>query len=267
MLKYDKYSIIKLYILAEIKNKDNNNVNNNLIFEDKNRISFSQPNLIDTLKQIGNIKEDFSSSIFHIKDITDQNYKIYNFGSLKEYIISNSIGIFKQGNFILIDNFKQNKNNEINITNLTMTKVLDECDFFNIIHRYTNNNSDYFKILDIENDDYILVNRLKILFKLQKKKKYELDFGQIIYIGNFKSNKIDDLFNRIEILNDSFIYISNQEIYLNKMLIINNISAIKFFIKDFKNKNQYDIIEIGKIKIELNKKEIITVFTKIKLIY
>ena len=65
-----------------------------------------------------------------------------------------------------------------------------------------------------------------------------MGYGQIIFIGSFILNKIDDLFNEIIVKKDAFIYISNQEIYLSKSLSINHISAIKFFIKDFKNRNR-----------------------------
>jgi len=223
--------IIKLYLLAEIKNRDYND----LIYKKSDEISFSSKNLTNSLKSICNIKDNYISSIFYINDVINPYYKIFNFNNLKEYIISNSIGNYKKGNFILINNFKENENTEIIISNLTMIKLLNEEDFFKIIYRHIYQNSDYFKIIDIENDYYILVNNCKNIYKLQKN-NYNLNYGQIIFIGSFILNKIDDFFNEIIVNKDSFIYISSQEIYFSKILSINHISPIKFFIKDLKIK-------------------------------
>ena len=126
MLKYDKNSVIKLYILAEIKKKDSNN----LIYKKLDEISFSYFNLTNSLKNICQVKEKYISSIFYIDDAINSNYKIFNFNNLREYTISNSIGNYKKGNFILINNFQQSANNEIIISNLTMVKLFNEEDFF-----------------------------------------------------------------------------------------------------------------------------------------
>ena len=89
-LNYDNNLNIKLYIYAEISQRCNN-----IAIQPINKgISLLGKNLFNFLKESFNLKEDYFSSVFIVKENDFQNnfYKIYNFRDLKEYILpKNSI--------------------------------------------------------------------------------------------------------------------------------------------------------------------------------
>ena len=60
--------------------------------------------------------------------------------------------------------------------------------------------------------------------------------GKIIYIGNFSLTKLDNIFHLIIINEETYIRISKDEFLDGRKLTICNLSCIKFYIKDFKEK-------------------------------
>lgn len=251
-LDYDNNLYLKLYISAEIK-QDYININNQSIINKENKeISLLSNNLFNFVKERLNLKDDYSSSVFIVKETTKDFYILMNFRDLKEYKLQkNSIYNFRKDCLILI-NYYKNNNYTIITDLLSIIKLLKEEELFNIIYRYIDSNiSGIFKVIDIESNYLILVDKLKRFYKLDKS-KFNLNFGQLIIIANYKLENIEnENFKLINISNNSFTFTSSQNIYF-KDLSINRISPIKFYIKDFNTINQYN-----KIVIENSVKEIV----------
>ena len=203
--------------------------------------------MINYFKNILNLSVNLLSSVFIVKDIDNKPdyYKLLNFNDLKEYNIrKNSIETLNKDQSLLIKNYQLNNINDISTSDLTMIKKLKEEEFLFILYRYMDPNFDIFKVIDIERDYLILINKLKKLFKLPNN-KINADIGNIIFIGNFTLKNLDDIFHLISLTKDSYIRITKDELYDTRKLSICYLSCIKFYIKDYKEDNEYDIINIS----------------------
>ena len=222
-LKHDENLVIKLYLKAKIIDSKQKFIEHNNI---KDTIYCNGKKLLSLLKSLLNMKEEekLYSSVFIIKNLDNKSksYKLLNFQDLKEYkIFLESNERLDKDDFILIDNFKIKDNKDIIFSDLTMTKKLKEEDFFKIVYRFIDqNNSDLFKVIDIENNYLILINKFKQLFKLDNN-NIKGSLGKIIFISNFLLKKFDNIFQMIIIKEDTYIQISKDEFYYSKNLRIN----------------------------------------------
>ena len=269
-LKFDSKLKIKVYLKADIAKQGID------IFELKNskgEFSLNAENLLNYYKQLFK-KEDniYYSAIFSLKKEDDESnsYILLNYKDLKEYTISKKLlDIITEGQNIMIKNYKINENKEIIFDDLTMFKVLDQIEFFLTISDYSikNNkvNSDVFKVIDIEGNYYILIRNAyeQILYKLERSKvNIDINLSELIFIGNYLLEDLDNIFKLIIIKDDSIIKVSKDDIYYSNALSINNKSCIKFYIKDFQQNNKYKFIIINGKKKEINSNEIYFIISK-----
>jgi len=268
-LNYSDNFKIKLYVKGQIiKGNVKNDEENQII--DKNDLI--EDNLFKYLKSLINNNKEYQSSIFYIKYI-DNNlgfYHLLNMNDLKEYLISfNILEPIENVEYILINNY-QIDNNTIIFDNLTMIKLINkEEDFFYLTFRYLNNKnmkSDIFKIIDIEKNNLILINKGKNLYKLEYKNK-DIYIGKNIFIGNFNLKKIDNIFQLIIINEDSYIHISKDYLFNPQKMNLNNLSCIKFIVNDYQKENEYNIIKIFDKEKEIKEKEIYFIISTINSKY
>ena len=265
-LDYSSNFKIKLYINGEIIKRDEKFVEANQIILEQNNLI--EENLFNYLKSLINNDKKYLSSLFHIKNIDDNLgfYHLLNLRDLKEYIISISqLGPLENIEYILIDNFQLN-NNTIIFDNLTMTKSLNEEDFFYLLYRYMNKESDIFKIIDIEKNNLILINKNKKLFKLEYEYK-DIYIGKTIFIGNFNLKKKDNIFQLILINKDTYIHISKDYLLNQQKMSLNSFSCIKFIVKDYQKDNEYNIIKIFDSEKEIKEKEIYFIISTVNIKY
>ena len=267
-LDYDDYYLkIKLFLNAKIVISKDNIEKSNIIVKEND---LGGINLVNYFKKLLNNQGEFLSSIFIVNNLSNEfkNYQLLDLKNVKKYTISfTSIDTLTKEQIIMIDNFQVSKNNEIIFTGLTMTKILEkEEDFFYVLYRYMEEGCDIFKVIEVETKFIILINKSKKLFKLENKIP-NVDLGKIIYIGNFSLTKLDNIFHLIIINEDTYIRISKDEFLDGRKLTICNLSCIKFYIKDFKEKNEYDSIEINNKSININKKEHFFIISNISKLY
>ena len=191
-LDYDEYYMkIKLFLNAKIDTSKDIVNKSNIISEEND---LGGINLVNYFKKLLNNQGEFLSSIFIVNNLDNElnNYQLLNLKNIKKYIISfNSINALTKEQVIMIDNFQVSKNNEIIMTDLTMTKTLEKDEqFFYVINRYMETECDIFKVIDVEDNFLILINCSKNLFKL-KNNILNANLGKIIYIGNFSLKKLD----------------------------------------------------------------------------
>jgi hypothetical protein len=238
-LKFDSKLNIKIYLKADIAKEGID------IFDLKNskgEFSLNAENLLNYYKQLFK-KEDniYYSAIFSLKKEDDESnsYILLNYKDLKEYTISKKLlDIITEGQNIMIKNYKINENKVIIFDDLTMFKVLDQIEFFLTISDYSikNNkvNSDVFKAIDIEGNYYILIRNAneQILYKLERSKvNIDINLSELIFIGNYLLEDLDNIFKLIIIKDDSIIKVSKDDIYYSNALSINNKSCINFILK------------------------------------
>ena len=267
-LDYDEYYLkIKLFLNAKIVTSKDIVNKSNIISEEND---LGGINLVNYFKKLLNNQGEFLSSIFIVNNLDNElnNYQILNLKNVKKYFISfNSINALTKEQVIMIDNFQVSKNNEIIMTDLTMTKTLEKDEqFFYVINRYMETECDIFKVIDVEDNFLILINCSKNLFKL-KNNILNANLGKIIYIGNFSLKKLDNKFQLIIINKDTYIKISKDEFIDVKKLSITKLSCIKFYIKDFMENNLYEFLVINNITQKITEKEIYFIFSTINQKY
>ena len=267
-LDYDEYYLkIKLFLNAKIDTSKDIVNKSNIISEEND---LGGINLVNYFKKLLNNQGEFLSSIFIVNNLDNElnNYQLLNLKNIKKYIISfNSINALTKEQVIMIDNFQVSKNNEIIMTDLTMTKTLEKDEqFFYVINRYMETECDIFKVIDVEDNFLILINCSKNLFKL-KNNILNANLGKIIYIGNFSLKKLDNKFQLIIINKDTYIKISKDVFIDVKKLSICKLSCIKFYIKDFMENNQYEFLVINNITQKITEKEIYFIFSTINQKY
>ena len=256
-LKYDDNLVIKLFLEAEIIISKDYSLKSDITLDE---IDLDSMCLVDYYKKLLNIETKLFSSVFTVKNNYSKFYQLFNYNDLKEYNISKKIKEnLKIGQPILINSFNLSKNDEININELTMIKLLKEEEFINSVEKYMDSSSDIFKVIDIERNYLILINRLKKLFKLEKDKT-NADLGDIIFIGHLTLKRLDNIFQLILINPSTYVRISKDEINDTRKISICYLSCIKFYIKDYKENNEFDIINISENEKNINSKEVFFIF-------
>ena len=252
----------RLFLKTEIKQKSQTNNINKINSENKS-YSFSKTKIVESLKNICNINENLDTSIFRIDSINNKSYILFCFKDLKTYRFQKEDKTtFTIGDLILIANYLTTNNTEIKLSKISITKILNEEQLFRL-RRFHDNKINIFKVIDIEEKYYTMINSAHELYLVKRNKaleKKEIKLCQLLLINytinNIYNNK-EDYPKEIDLDPNSIIYISTQDIYFSKLLNINKLSVININILDYnnKNKNYYEQINIeGKIfKIEKEK--------------
>lgn len=270
-LEYDEYLFLRLYAKGIIKKNDNKIFQK---YENINPIKLIGNELLNNLTSIFSIKDKLKSDIFLVEDINEKYYYLYLFKESKKYKIKkNEINLMlNKGNYVLIDNYNEIKENII-FNKLTQLKKLNEELLIRFSLKIYNDCTQIIiiKIISIEDDCYIVLDNKRNVFKIlinDNLKKRNIKLCQILIIKNFKIiNDQQSNIKLLELIEDSIIYISSQDIYFsNKKITLNFYSAIKLIFLDFTNNNNlYNIIEISNKQYNIIKKEMYIIFPSFKL--
>ena len=257
-IDFDKYLTLRIFIKGELKTLNNNNISSN----NPIKFSFSNTNIINSLKSICQIKEELYSSIFKINSLNDKYYSLNSLKDLGSYQLPTSIfpSLLKD-DFILIANYAINQK-EIIKTNLTIIKKLSEEQLFQFFYKpdIFGNKLTLFKVIDINEKYYIVINNKKELYQIIKNERINalgLKLCQLFFLNKFRLIYNLNLYlNEIDFKNDSIIFISQQDIYFSKLIPINFISVINIYFLDYKINNFYNKVIIGQNNYLINGKEI-----------
>lgn len=237
-INYDENLELRLFAKGEL-------IKGRLFVNYKPKIAYKLigKGLIDYLKKLFNIKEEFKIDIFKIESITQDYFDLYSFKEYKHKFLKKeliSLELIKD-DFILIDNFYESEL-YIHFSKITQIKKLNE----ELLIRFSlknliNDKIDAIKIISIEDNYYIVLNSEYKLFKIsisKELKKYNIKLCQILIINNFKIilEKESDM-NIIELRKNSILFISSQNIYFaHKKITLNFYSVIKINCLDYKKK-------------------------------
>ena len=256
---YDYRLIFRVFIKAEIcKSFDN------VIFSNDNNkeiLSFSQNKIYQSLKTICNIQDNLYTNLFKLDSI-DKNFSyLFCIQDLNYYKISNKLitSAFKSDDFFIITNYILNKN-EISSNNLTIIKKLKEEEkIFQWFYRL-NEKMKLFKVIDINEKNYICIDSNKNLYQVEKNKELEalnIKICQLLIVNYSINENSKCLLNKIKLNKNSIIKISEQDIYFSKLIPINHISVIYVHFLDYqKNNNLYDTLIIDGKEIKINNDEV-----------
>ena len=247
------------FFIKLIKSKDVNIIN----LKKKNNIfDLTKNNIIKTLKEILNIKEELNSKIFIVIDDSLKDYYILKCldDNTEYYLIKNSQFLeysLNKDDIIYIDNFYGNKD-YINLTLITLIEKLNEENLFYLLEKNYNNKNKYFigKVVEIINSNkylrIILLDENKQLFELIRKNE-EIKLGQICFISNYEISKKENELPIIKVTNESFSYFSSQNLYFSNKIKLNNFSVIQLHFLDFKSikDNIYNVIKINEENIDI----------------
>ena len=244
---YDKRLVLRLFIKAEI-------------FQSNEILSFSQDQICPSLQTICNIKEKLHTNLFKL-DSNDENFSyLFCINDLNIYKISNKLitSAFK-GDFLLITNYILNKDEILSI-NLTNIKKLDEEEkIFQWFYR-VNEKMSLFKVIDINEKNYICIDSNKNLYQIERNKELEelkIKICQLLIVNYSLDKNSKCRLNNIKLNKKLIIKISEQDIYFSKLLPINYISVIYINFLDYqKDNNLYDALIINGKKIKINNNEI-----------
>ena len=224
--------------------------------------SFEKNKVLESLKKLFDIKENIFTNLFRVDMLYSEEkyYVLLCLGELKEYKINASNIPFqlKKNEFILISNYSINESsNEIIFNKITLMTELNEEELFIYIDSYYRQNTDkllLFKIIDINEKYFMLINRFNDIYKLQKTKDIEtseIKLCSLILIKNdFKSISYPNkqikemiIFNK-----NTIFYVSKQEIYFSNLIQINFINVIQINFLDYNSSKNYfkEIIISGK---------------------
>ena len=245
--------------------------------QNKQILDFTELNIISSLKHFFNINNQLDNDLFIISESfqTTENMKIkynYNIKSLDNksvYLLENCLNAFQKNEIIFINEFYINEN-KIEISPFSFIEKLSDENLFLLIQNNIILKTKYFygKIVDIDEYQKIIyiLNYQKKIFII-KNKNYEVKLGQLCLISNYKiENKGDKEYPFINLLEDSFIYFSNQNIYFSEKISLNYSSIIQFYFLDYKDeKNKYNKIEILNIIKDINGDKLDFVFEIDKL--
>lgn len=263
ILKLNEYFVLQLYVEGEIIFKTENNIINDA----PKVISFKPEDITQTLSKLSKFDlEKTESSIFQIISINQKNLKIKLITDLKIYEIEltdmedNST---KVNEFLYIQYYTKTEK-KIIIHKFTFIEVLNEEKLFQLGLCIDCKDITVYKIIDIENDNYILIDLYEKLYKLNKNSKSikdkEFDFCKFVLITKPKIT-VKDEFNFMELSDSSFIYLSSQYLHFSKKILLNTLSVFKFSFIDYNEKgNLFDKICSKYFSNEINKKEQYIVF-------
>ena len=263
-LKCNERFETKLYIEGNIKNKKSIS---EIDKDNYKYISFDRDNIFRTLQNITEIKLlDIKYIILKILNVNKDIIELKDIVEFENYILKNNNNEFENLNtseYLLIYNCEI-KDREIIRNNLTIMKALNEEELIRFFSIYKIENTNIFKVIDIEKDRFILIDCDENFYYINKDEQLlqNTKFNSILLITNFITYEKDNIFELI-LSNKSYIHITEQNIYFMKNLELNNISVIKFIFLDFNEKNNlYDYISssIFKQKKIKNKEEYIIVY-------
>ena len=264
--KYDHSFQLKFFIKGKLLLGNSKNILVNGEKKEKRTIDLTELNIVSTLKKSFNINKHLFSNLFIVCESrqsstnidSTENKKISNLLKSMEnmtiYSLENSLNIFQKNDILFINHFDiiQNK---IELTPFSLIEKLSDEKLFLLIQNNHDLKSKYFYGKIVEINDY-----LKIIYIINNKKKlftmnisnYEVKIGQFCLISNYEiiENKENKKYPFINLLKNSFIYFSNQNIYFIDDIYLNYSSIIQFHFLDFKKEeNKYNKIQIlDKIK-------------------
>ena len=269
-IDFDERLDLRLFIKSEIRSSlDNNCISNNY----NAQFSFSNNQIIESLKNICGIKENLFSSIFKLDSIQEKYYNLLCLKDFNTYKISSENMLFTplKNEFILIANYIiENNNNEIIMSNFTIIKKLEEEKLFQFFYKpdIFGNKLTLFKVIDINEKYYIVINNKNELYQIERSLKletFDIKICQILLIKNFKLiYNLNTYLNNISLDNNSIVYISTQGIYFCKLIPINLLSVIYINFLDYDNKNFYNKISINEHQFIINDKEAYYVIPNMK---
>lgn len=263
-LNYDNYFSLRLFAKAEIKSTFDNNI---IIETSKSNISFSDNEIIESLKNILNIKQDMYSAVFKIDSIKEKDYDLLCLSDLKKYRISKDIipDSLPKDEYIFVANYfiEENENKEVILkkNNLTIIMKLNEEKLFQIYYKKKifGNQLELFKVIDEKEKFYIVLNTKKEIYQIEKKKLKNLEIkickllliiDDYKFIYNYDTN-LKELFLDI----NSIIYISKQDIYFSRLIHINFLTVIHVNFLDYDLNNYYNKIIIDGKEYIINDKD------------
>ena len=255
ILKYDESFILKVFAFGKIITNQNNNI---YLKSNEHIIDLTKLQILNTLINLCKIEKELFSTIFIIEKKEEDNYTLKCLNDCKNYYLKYD-DIFNLNEFILINNYYYNEE-EIKLIDLSFIHKLDEKQLFYVLQKNSiSNNIMVCKIIDIDYNykgNILLCDRFKNLYKMNNYKNNhhfinkEIKLCELIILSNYNLES-----NIIHLKDNSFVYLSNQNIYYSDNIILNNYSVIQFNFLDFKQENEYDKIEINGIEKEIKENE------------
>ena len=203
-----------------------------------------------------NINNQLYSNLFIICELSNfnndkkENMKInYNIKSLENniiYLLENSKSYLKNNEIIFINHFSIIKD-KIELTPFSFIETLSDEKLFLLNNNELKSKYFYGKIVDIDEYHKIIyiLNSKKQLF-IMNISNYNVKLGQLCLISNYEiiQNEKYRKYPFINLLKNSFIYFSNQNIYFSDNIYLNYSSIIQFHFLDFLNEEKItDIIK------------------------
>jgi hypothetical protein len=173
----------------------------------------------------------------------------YNIKSLENniiYLLENSKSYLKNNEIIFINHFSIIKD-KIELTPFSFIETLSDEKLFLLNNNELKSKYFYGKIVDIDEYHKIIyiLNSKKQLF-IMNISNYNVKLGQLCLISNYEiiQNEKYRKYPFINLLKNSFIYFSNQNIYFSDNIYLNYSSIIQFHFLDFLNEEKItDIIK------------------------
>ena len=263
-LKYSEDFELKLYIEGKI-------VKEKLItLEATKTYSFENSNIFNIIPEFKEIKS-INSSIFRIINKNESKMIIKCLSDSNNFqlrVKTKKLIALKENDFLWI-NFYELKGNKILLNKFSTLEVLNEGRLLHILESIDFKKVKLFHIIDINDDNFKLINSNGKMFELNKNKNkifienYKMNFCMTIILSNYKVKKQ----NEIELNEYSFIYIFKEQSYYIENILVNSYAVIELNFLDFKEinnifdhvlgKQTYFILENGgKIKEEESKNEL-----------
>ena len=260
-LIFDEKFDLKIYLEGELISKSNFICDNNNCKREV--YDLTSEKIVNTLKELLNINKNTYSNLFRIIDIDDCYYlkciidgKIYKLNFDSKFFNY----LFKKNDFVYVINYYIESENKIELTEISLTQVLDDEKLFILLHykKFLKEKIFVGKIVDFKSPDVNVILSYNNIYYL-KNKDFNYALCKFCLISNYIINE-----DEIKIKNDSFVYLSEQEIYFSKKIYLNYFSVIKFYFYDFIediNLNYYNLIQIEKHKKYIKEKEMYFIIT------
>ena len=196
ILKCNEEFDLKLYIEGKVEINPKKEEDKE-ITTIKKTFSFKKDNIYDTLSKILNEKlPSFLFSILKILKISNNIIELKDIFYLNTYnleVNDNQINSFIIDDYLLIYNYEIENDKNIILKSLTTFEILNEEKLINYFNNNYYEDIDIFKVIDQNNDYYLLINAENKVYTLDKKNKkisdYIIYLYCIILITNYKINK------------------------------------------------------------------------------
>lgn len=196
ILKCNEEFDLKLYIEGKVEINPKKEEDKE-ITTIKKTFSFKKDNIFDTLSKILNEKlPSFLFSILKILKISNNIIELKDIFYLNTYnleVNDNQINSFIIDDYLLIYNYEIENDKNIILKSLTTFEILNEEKLINYFNNNYYEDIDIFKVIDQNNDYYLLINAENKVYTLDKKNKkisdYIIYLYCIILITNYKINK------------------------------------------------------------------------------